>query len=188
MYYDPLTTEKAYMCLRDLVENMHLALEAYHGAGLAHLDVRLENVCFNENFQPVLIDLDRSCRLSYTVDTDCFAESCMYNYGLTPGQHDYMQPGWLATWVAAPTDDCHQRKFEDLAALYQKDMFLRTLITEGVVNSLTCPDAFQLSVSVCFLLIGNYEERHMGRCPLFEKSTRTVREVLLSRHEYGQDH
>ena len=48
--YNPLTDEEAHRCLKDLMSNLHVAIEAYHSDGWAHADIRLENVCFNSNF------------------------------------------------------------------------------------------------------------------------------------------
>ena len=36
------------------------AVRELHDFGCAHLDIRLENICFRENGEAVLIDLDRS--------------------------------------------------------------------------------------------------------------------------------
>ena len=38
------------------------ALEELHEQGFMHCDVRLPNICFNEQLAAVLIDVDRACR------------------------------------------------------------------------------------------------------------------------------
>ena len=54
----PLTVNKAAGCLRDLVEKIKSALDELHSYNLSHNDVRLENTCFNGQYNAVLIDLD----------------------------------------------------------------------------------------------------------------------------------
>ena len=36
------------------------AIKALHNLGRAHLDIRLPNICYGENFTPILVDMDRS--------------------------------------------------------------------------------------------------------------------------------
>ena len=48
--------DHAVWFVRSLVQ----AVESLHVLGFAHLDIRLENICMNDNQQIVLIDLDRS--------------------------------------------------------------------------------------------------------------------------------
>ena len=59
-----LPTEKAYTHLRTYSEKVYEALKQLHSFGYVHGDVRLPNVCFNENFDAVLIDLER-CTYAY---------------------------------------------------------------------------------------------------------------------------
>ena len=67
--YLPLTINQAQRCLKDFVSGVHTALTVLHQSfRLAHLDIRLENICFDQvAYQaadqavfPVLIDLDRA--------------------------------------------------------------------------------------------------------------------------------
>ena len=58
--YSPLTVNEAKQCSIHFVRQVHLAVKSLHdNLGFAHLDVHLENVCFNGQFDPMLIDLDR---------------------------------------------------------------------------------------------------------------------------------
>ena len=58
--YQPLSYEEAKECLADLVKKVSSALQKiHHILRLAHLDVRLPNICFREKGEPVLIDPDR---------------------------------------------------------------------------------------------------------------------------------
>ena len=115
------------------MSNLHVAIEAHHSDDWAHADIRLENVCFNSNFQPVLIDLDRSICLSASVGYGTYSKSCMYNPRMSGEQFDYLQLGWLALWVAMPRSvDYHDREFDDLPEKYNTDAFLTKLIKEGM--------------------------------------------------------
>ena len=54
----PLSKALAKLCLRDLVRQV--ALQELHELGLAHLDVRLLNICFTHDGEVRLIDFDRA--------------------------------------------------------------------------------------------------------------------------------
>ena len=62
--YDPLNYEEGRRCSRELVIKVTTVIQsihtvfADHGHGYMHNDLRLPNICFDENFNPVLIDLD----------------------------------------------------------------------------------------------------------------------------------
>ena len=120
--HNPLTFPEAERCLRDLMMKLKGAISEYHSLRYAHQDIRLENVCFNNQYEPVLIDIDRS------VDIETAAvihgESCMYVPGMTPEQIDWIQLGWLAAWVIYYDDDYHGRKFGELPVALQDDLFL----------------------------------------------------------------
>ena len=60
---DPLTFPEAQSCLYDLVPKLVQVIESFHQNGWAHQDIRLENICFDEDCMPVFIDLDR-CKSS----------------------------------------------------------------------------------------------------------------------------
>ena len=47
----PLGRSQAKSCLVDFVDKAAAALEAVHGLGYAHLDVRLQNICFSDCLQ-----------------------------------------------------------------------------------------------------------------------------------------
>jgi len=56
-----LSTHEAKDCLIEFVDGVYKALTVLHTSFcFAHLDIRLDNICFNHQFQPVLIDLDRA--------------------------------------------------------------------------------------------------------------------------------
>ena len=82
----PLTKEYAHQCLKEFLLSTAKALERLHKLGYAHLDVRLENVCFrrvDNDIIAVLIDLERMCEIIDDKDFffgHVFSEDCsMYN-------------------------------------------------------------------------------------------------------------
>jgi len=67
---------------------------------VAHLDIRLENICFKESdgeFSAVLIDLDRCAPVSKRSDFIMYSKSCMYQKPagewFTNEKFDWMQLG-----------------------------------------------------------------------------------------------
>lgn len=57
-----------------------------HDAGIAHMDIRLENICFLANGDAILIDVDRSCMKTSSANSTAvkYGKSTMYtrNKGL----------------------------------------------------------------------------------------------------------
>ena len=115
------------------------ALEEVHSKlGLAHMDVRLPNICFNNLYEPVLIDLDRS------IETTCdnipqFGKSCMYPHSRReikrPEQYDWVQLGWVvASVICSPNEvlDYHEMTYESLPESVRKSEALKTLIQKGM--------------------------------------------------------
>ena len=99
----PLQQEQAKQNLIPFVSSVVFALQELHAAGLAHLDIRLENVCFDSNNRAVLIDLDRSEPVN---DTVCaiVGDSVMYPYHSTwvYQQWDYTQLGIMIARLLSP--------------------------------------------------------------------------------------
>ena len=100
---------------------------------LAHMDIRLDNICFNQQFKPILIDLDRSEGIGTIVGQSDYA-SCMSRKDMSPEKTDWMQLGWLIAWILEPGEDYHDRDFEGLSDNMQENAILKTLIQEGLVS------------------------------------------------------
>lgn len=99
--YDPLTTSQARECLGDLVSQIHKALSKLH-AIMCHLDIRLENICFQEDYSLMFIDVDRST-ITENVSDDClYPGSCMYKAGFDK-LLDWLQLGCLVLWCITAT-------------------------------------------------------------------------------------
>ncbi len=54
----PITVGKAKSMLKEFTSAVVLALKGLHEQGIAHLDIRLENICFNHG-KVVFIELDK---------------------------------------------------------------------------------------------------------------------------------
>ena len=132
---DPLTCPEAQSCLYDLVPKLVQVIESFHQNGWAHQDIRLENICFDEDCMPVFIDLER-CRKSS--ESSYGGEGCMYSmHGSI--ETDWLQLGLLVCWVLYPwmgqveeeKEDYHTRKCEKIFKSLQ-DPFLKSLIGKGM--------------------------------------------------------
>lgn len=56
----PMERDEALECLPDFVRSVADTITSLHTAGLAHLDIRLDNICFSIlDHHAVLIDLDK---------------------------------------------------------------------------------------------------------------------------------
>lgn len=153
----PLQVGQAIQCLQGLVKGIKVALDALHAIDLSHNDVRLPNVCFNDKFEPVLIDLDRACSLyqlhPYFSNPTCV--SCMYkihrSHCTTGVQSDYFQLGWLVAWILSPGEKYHERKWMDVKE-HIKYNFVHKLIEEyhydeNAVEQLPCDKSIKDVVS-----------------------------------------
>ena len=133
VHYSPLEVKDARKVLQTLAEKIKAALDELHEQGFMHCDVRLPNICFNEQLDAVLIDVDRACR---TNDVTWYGvvHSCMYK--VPRGARDtfcldFMQLGWLLAWVLHPEGAYHKRTWEDLPQRVRKDQFLSDLLNCG---------------------------------------------------------
>ena len=92
--------------------------------------------CFNDLYNPVLIDLDQS--LPTTRDNvPEFGISCMYPHSRReikrPEQYDWVQLGWVMAWVICnELHDYHEMTYESLPESVQKSEALKTLIQKGI--------------------------------------------------------
>lgn len=131
--HDPLKPEEAILCLKQFFVKLCNVLKQLHAKlEVAHMDVRLENICFNQHFEPVLIDLDRSTSIFFPcLGRFLFCESCMYPEDKSIEQIDWVQVGWLVAWVVNTCDGegYHERK--ELPESIPGKTILRVLIEEG---------------------------------------------------------
>ncbi len=136
VHYSPLTFEEARVCLRGFVSSLMKAVEELHSFGLAHYDVRLPNICFNESYEAVLIDLDfcQSVTEEYSLESCLYWQdpSCTSQFNASPlnyGQKiDYMQVGWLIAYILHHEDDEHDRKWESQPTYITGNEMISTLV------------------------------------------------------------
>jgi hypothetical protein len=132
---DPLTHPEAQSCLYDLVPKLVQVIESFHQNGWAHQDIRLENICFDEDCMPVFIDLDR-CKSS---EKAYVGEGCMYSMRGSAIQTDWLQLGLVVCWVLDPglgqeeeeEGNYHTRDCKKICESLE-DPFLKSLIGKGM--------------------------------------------------------
>ena len=131
--YYPMVREEAKRCIGHLFTEICSAIKQLHSqTKLAHLDIHLDNVCFNLDRKPVLIDLERTERIGKSFPYHLGdSKSCMYDRNKTVVENDWMQLGWMFAWVLHKSESYHDRKFKDLPLCFQSDQILRFLILEG---------------------------------------------------------
>lgn len=133
---DRMRVDEAQRCLTDLLKGTAKAIEQLHALGIAHMDIRLENICFgiiDGKFAPVLIDLDR-CQ-SANDEGEVLPTSCMYilpesAHSKTMASYDWLQLGWMVIWVLwghSWTDDYHAMRWDDVDERVRKKPVIRAL-------------------------------------------------------------
>ena len=134
--FSPLNVKDASKCLNDLVKSIKAALDELHALGFAHNDIRLPNICFDGEYQAILIDIDwitPRINTFHMFDTD--STSCMYRrvHFMTDGRNtDYMQLGWMVAWVLDHHGkNEHERKWETEKKKIKENQFIRSLVEEG---------------------------------------------------------
>ncbi len=117
----PLKWREAKSCLRGLVVGVNTVLTTLHSQNVCHNDLKLDNICFDEQFTPCLIDFDRSS--SERVAPRFYnyvGSSCMYDVfnpvvkdKARDADADYMQLGWMVAWLFVDEPlDYHRREWE----------------------------------------------------------------------------
>ena len=135
--YGPLIHTEARSCLYDLVPKLVQVMESIHQNGWAHQDIRLQNICFDEECRPVFIDLDR-CRPSTGAGFQ--GQGCMYSMH-SAIKTNWLQLGLIVCWVLDP--ELGQDPVEEGEGTYHtrdckklceslKDPFLKSLIGKGM--------------------------------------------------------
>ena len=106
--------ETAKDCLIDFLQSVKKAVDELHSHDVAHLDIRLANVCLRKTsdgkFEAVLIDLERCKQRITSLWKEEVYNGCMYKGTCTLEQLDYVQVFWMAFWILlSPADvDYHE--------------------------------------------------------------------------------
>eukprot|EP00731_Ephydatia_muelleri_P010387 Em0005g973a len=129
-----LTRDVAMQCLPDLADGIREGLDKLHGLGLAHLDVRLPNVCVGDDYEVKLIDFDRSSRSN---DVKEYGGQFMYKYETKQRivQHlDWKQFGLLLFTLSSYIGPKHQNELTKDDIPQESSSFLRELIFDHTCN------------------------------------------------------
>lgn len=109
-FIQPLSPTRALTVIKDLAHSVKEAITEFHNVtSNAHLDIRLENVCFRNDGRAVLIDFDRSM----PIDTEArylkslWGTSAMYlaEPGWTVDKSDWRQLGIMLLSLLKSTDE-----------------------------------------------------------------------------------
>lgn len=100
----PLAIHEAKVVIIPLLQQVVVAIEELHGAGLAHQDIRLDNICLHpETGVAMLIDLDRSCSASSPARRQTqYGQSTLYtplNRSWIASQIDWRQLAIMAYYI-----------------------------------------------------------------------------------------
>ena len=129
----PIKRETARSDIVPLVSSVVFALNEVHGHGLAHLDIRLDNICFDTENRAIFIDLDRCQNVDDTVCAEV-AKSLMYPFhnGWVYRQWDYVQLGLMIARFICPVSGAEYHTVEPLWSLPPLNHgFLEKLYREG---------------------------------------------------------
>ena len=131
---NPLSRSKAKERITKFLASVIEAVEELHTCNLdnpiAHLDIRLDNICTDENDKAVLIDFDRMQYFSDYIAGAHGFQSVMYRVPggeeWTAEQVDWRQVGIMIVYIL--TDDLYD--YHEKIPLYRHD-FIKKLIEEG---------------------------------------------------------
>ncbi len=130
----PIPVEQAKSKVMYITSGVILALNELHSFGLAHLDIRLENVCFDHDNTVVLIDLDRSLNVDDTVTSMLSRPSLMYPFvrGWTYRHWDWRQLGLMVAHIESPGNkDEYHSVIPDFNVSLLNHEFLKKLFNDG---------------------------------------------------------
>lgn len=133
-YRQPLLWTEVRPFIADFVEKVVHTISELHQIGIAHLDIRLENICINkENLSPILIDLDRSRKADSGPPADLmYGESQMYKCG-TADNWKCSNADWrqLAILIISITDSNQISGYHNLTTMPYHHQFIKTLFNQG---------------------------------------------------------
>lgn len=136
MYARPVSRETAREYLSTFIESVHEAIEHFHLNGYAHLDVRLENICYDRDGNAILIDFDRAKpvaeQASFMIEE--YGESVMYECYVetwTACELDWHQFGLMIYYIQSTNDYNYHTTDPTVADPTGVHPFVAKLILEG---------------------------------------------------------
>ena len=109
-YLPQLSKQEAKNDIRVALAAIKEAVDELHSRNIAHLDIRLPNICFKRTpagLVAVLIDFERAKGTIKSMLSDSY-NSCMYRTGWRLEDIDFLQVYWMALWLLL--DDVHVSK------------------------------------------------------------------------------
>ena len=140
LVHSPLTHGEAKTCLILFAISVKDAITSIHHRKIAHLDIRLENICYDVNLsKALLIDFDRSVEEALFLSNPAYLEetygkSIMYRVPTTfdiDADHsnlDWRQFGIMLCYILEPNEDYHHTEPKP------QNRFLKELVQRGVYD------------------------------------------------------
>ena len=129
---EPLTVHQGKENIVDLTSAVVDAIDELHMHGIAHLDIRLENICF-KNYQAVLIDFDRSLPTNESTELLSFSLGPSVMYSSPPDADwtvDKLDWKQLAIMVLSILNETPPKDYHKVPTQY-RDPFFRKMYMEG---------------------------------------------------------
>lgn len=134
----PLHSAQALPCLGYLLDSVATAIEELHQLEFAHMDIRLDNICFtheNGKVVAVLIDLDHCNEVDSFEGASC--AEVMYNFGVHQVESscfDWRQLGLIAVWIHCEKYDTEEHyHFMEVPEEMKRDKFINNAL-RGIFN------------------------------------------------------
>ena len=133
LYSPPLNTTQAKHHIKHFIPKLAHCINELHAINIAHMDIRLENVCIDQERQSViLIDLDRSVAVNETLPEDMmYGKSEMYTEGKEEwccGNADWRQ---LSILIINILNTNPMVGYHELTATDRHDLYIQNLFHEG---------------------------------------------------------
>ena len=129
----PLPKDEVAQCLFDYMTMTAIALSELHDNGVAHLDVRIPNICFTKDYDGKymvkLIDLDRCKYVTATTGSSYEGEMYRAPDSWTCKQLDWKQLGLLAAEIILEGESDERIVCSSLA---KDDTFFNKLLLQGM--------------------------------------------------------
>lgn len=135
----PISRKDAKIIFFPFVEQIVRALTELHQNKIAHLDIRLENICFSDNGEAILIDLDRSDKVTKPAEqiTD-YGKSNMYTHeeGWTAKNLDWRQLAILLHYILLPDEEVASKRFDyhEVDASSSSHEYISKMYREGIYH------------------------------------------------------
>ena len=160
MYQPPLSKERAQKYIVWFVEEVVAAVKELHALDIAHLDIRLENICIDYNSSKVmLIDLDRSRKASVCDHTvyDLYGRHEMYKFESSEWTLSHLDWKQVGLMIEAIIESPHEANIESPHEANieppQRHEFIQELIKRGTLMECTISYRLLTVISDCTCIV-----------------------------------